>query len=876
MIVNFSGLAVGTKLSNQFPDVTFVRYFSGVGGIVVDSPSGHVASFTDCPGCEFFSRGANIEFARLQHTVTLHVGLLPALGVIQRDLRLTAHDAGGVPLGTAIATVTAGAGFATALTLSLPTPLIASVVLEPVSDPGLAANIAVLDIAFVNDVSGGPDFELIAPIGGTLVQGGPPSDIPIVIRRIGGSAGGILLSVSTLPAGITGTVSPSTAPPDTVSLRLQAAVALQPTYFTLVVVGIPTTPTAGPVARTVSIELGTVPMIQIFGPANIDFAGCMQTAAAHGTVTRTYWVTRDWTVAGVFGVALEGVPAGVTSTITPSTLTFPGGVLGQQITIQLTSIAGQPVPDTWTNLHVVGPGVDKSYPVLVHGTCPQQNFNFVIRGQFSCINRRVWRPLDGVQVEIFRYRSDWYDDWVGGTFTDAQGNFSVELFASIEGQYYARVRLFNALLQLEDACNLSVWSWDTPHHSNRGGLIDVGSWTISRDGGQGSPRAAVWQGCRDAIVDLYQVTAGEPTTWRARGFLNIIVYRGTGPLTWFDEIHWKHGQDTGEDWNPYRVCFHEYGHVIRDKLDGDLWHWHADDVHYVYGRQHSACHGQDEFGIALDEKGFAFHEGWAEYWSHETPCCSMAFGNEAIEGTVAFDLQQLEALVGRAAMVRVLARGQNIIHSDSEFRRQFTYEFPTVPIDHLPFGCGGPMPLSLNMPASFDPAADGRQRESLLAAIKDRERTLRDLRAQQRTTSGMRHFVLRAAAEECTLILERLRSQLADIDAKIPPRRELQRRVTLRREMAEFRAKRRSIQLQALRDALAKVRHDQRREIERRIDLLEHPGIVDHTLDNLFHLPEPASDDAVARHRHRREAERDNDQPSRRRKRRPKVEDRRK
>jgi hypothetical protein len=873
MVLDFSGLAVGTKLSNQFPDITFVSYL-GVGGIVVDSASGHVASFTDCPGCEFFSRGAKIEFARLEHTVTLHVGLLPVRGaVIQRDLRLTAHDAGGIPLGTAIATVTAGAGFATALTVSLPTPLIASVLLDPVSDPGLEANIAVLDIAFDNDIAGGPDFELIAPVGGTVLQGGPPSDIPITIRRIGGSAGGILLSVSTLPAGVTGTVSPSTAPPDIVSLRLQAAIAPQATFVTVVIVGVPTTPTAGLVARTVSIELETVPMIQVFGPANIDLASCRQTAAAHGTVTRTYWVLRDWTVTGVFAVALEGVPTGVTSSISPSALTFPGGVVGEQITIELTSIAGQPVQDTWMNLHVTGPGVDKSYPILIHGTCPQQNFNFVMRGQFNCINRGALRPLDGVQVEIFRYRSDWFDDWVGGTYTDAHGNFAVELFASIEGDYYARVRLFNNLVQLEDACNSSVWSWDTPHHSNRGGLIDVGSWTISRDGGRGSPRAAVWQGCRDAIVDFHAVTAGEPTTWRARGFLNIIVWRGTGPLTWFDEIHWRHGNDTGEDWNPYRVCFHEYGHVIRDKLDGDLWHWHADDLHYVYARFHSSCNGQDEFGIALDEKGFAFHEGWAEYWSHDTACCTNAFGNEAIEGTVAFDLQQLEALVGRAAMVRVLARGQNIIHSDSEFRRQFTYTFPTVPIDQLSFGCGGPMPLSVNLPASFNPAAGARQRELVLGAIKSRERTLNDLQAQRGAASGMRRFVLRSAVEECTLVLERLRSQLADIDAKIPPQRELQRRMILRRETAAFTAKRRSLQLSTLRDALAKIGQDRGREIVRRIDLLEHPGIVDHTLDSLYHLPEPVSDDTVARHRPGR-VDKDDDKPSRRRRtRRPEVDD---
>jgi hypothetical protein len=866
MVIDFSGLAVGTKLSSQFPDVTFLKYISGAGGVVVDSPSGHVATFNDCPGCEFFSIGANIAFARLQHTVTLHVGLVPFPGfVIQRDLRLTALDAGGVTLGTAIATVTAGTGFATVLTTSIPATLIASVVLEAVNDPGHEADIAVFDIAFDNDLTGGPDFELLGPVGGTVVQGGPSLDLPLVIRRIGGSTGGIMLSVGGLPAQVTGTAFVNPAPPDTATLRLQAAIGPQPAFFTVVVVGIPLTPTAGPVARTLAIEIASVPMLQVFGPAQMDLASCVQTAAAHGTVSRDYWVIRHWSFAGVLTVALEGLPVGVTGTVNPQTLSFPGGAIGQQVTLQVTSIAGPGVPDTWANLHVTGASLDISYPILIHGTCPQQNMNFVIRGQFSCINRGVWRPLDGVQVEIFRYRSDWHDDWVGSTFTDDQGNFNVELFASREGDYYARMRLFNQLVQLEDACNSSVWSWDTPHHSNKGGLIDVGSWVISRDGGKGSPRAAVWQGCRDAIKDFLNVTAGEPTAWRANGFLNIIVFRGSGPLTWFDEIHWNHGSPTGEDDNPYRVCVHEYGHVIRDKLDGDIWHWHADDVHYVYARNHTNCNGPDVFGIALDEKGYAFHEGWAEYWSHDTPCCMNAFGNEAIEGTVAFDLKKLEDKVGRSAMVRVLARGENLIHSDSEFRREFTKEFPGLPLDDLTFGCGGAMPFAIQEPHVFKPADQVRQSELLLAAIKSREKTIRDLRARQRAASGMRHFVLRAAAEECTLIVERLRSQLADLKAQIPPKRELQRRVILRRQMAEFRAKRRAIQLRALRDALTKVRSDQRREIERRIDLLEHPGIVDHSLDRLLPLPPTARDDSIARRRHGRNGDRDDESPRGRR-----------
>ena len=113
-----------------------------------------------------------------------------------------------------------------------------------------------------------------------------------------------------------------------------------------------------------------------------------------------------------------------------------------------------------------------------------------------------------------------------------------------------------------------------------------------------------------------------------------------------------------------------------------------------HGRSHSSCSGPYRFGIALDEKGYAFHEGWAEYWSHDTPCCPNAVRNEAIEGTVAYDLQNLERTasstpdIGRSLMLHVLARGFDLIHSDTEFRGEFAAQFPGTALPPLSQGCG--------------------------------------------------------------------------------------------------------------------------------------------------------------------------------------------
>ena len=173
MTEDFTGLPVGTRLDDQLPGITFLKYGGIISGIVVDTPSGHVASFNDAPGCEFCGSGARIAFSALQRSISLHVGLLPVTGVtVQQDLRLTGLDACGMTVATAIANVTAGAGFDTTLDLAIAEPRIATVVLEAVNDPALLAAIAVRDITFEETTGGQADFFLTGPLGETLVQGG--------------------------------------------------------------------------------------------------------------------------------------------------------------------------------------------------------------------------------------------------------------------------------------------------------------------------------------------------------------------------------------------------------------------------------------------------------------------------------------------------------------------------------------------------------------------------------------------------------------------------------------------------------------------------------------------------------------------------------
>jgi hypothetical protein len=449
-----------------------------------------------------------------------------------------------------------------------------------------------------------------------------------------------------------------------------------------------------------------------------------------------------------------------------------------------------------------------------------------------------FQPLKGAQVEFFRYRSDWYDDKVGETYTDDQGLFTLDLYASIDGDYYARLRLFSPEVEVEDADNSSVWSIDTTHQSNSGGLIEVGTIQISRDGGEGTPRAAVWQGFRNAARE-FPDKFGEAVPG---GFFKVQIWRGhLTPLTWYDEVHWAHGYRTGENGNPYRATTHEFAHVFRDVLDGPESHWHGDDLLYVYGRGHGSCIAPVT-GSA--NAGFAFHEGWGEFWSNDTTCCPGDESNQDIEGTVAHDLENLAAkLPGnvsdqRKGMLQVLQRGPNLIHSDEEFRREYALQFPGIPLGNISDGCSGVE----NTHAYFelDPAW---QRKNLVAAIEARQQAIATFKEQQRYSTGLRTFMLRAAIEETSVVVQRMNEQLAELDRGGPPERYLKQAPFQRLRRAEFLSLRRAIQVRALRDACRSVPPEQRREIERRIRLLEESRIEDAALETMMSLPPVAGDD---------------------------------
>ena len=107
---------------------------------------------------------------------------------------------------------------------------------------------------------------------------------------------------------------------------------------------------------------------------------------------------------------------------------------------------------------------------------------------------------------------------------------------------------------------------------------------------------------------------------------------------------------------------------MRHSFDGGFAHFLVDAGRFAYPQFHSPC--------KVTNQGFAFNEGWAEYWARTPQTCSDRT-NFSQEGNVAAALTGLERCTSRPQMVRVLRESptgltlSSGIHSLSDFRTRF-------------------------------------------------------------------------------------------------------------------------------------------------------------------------------------------------------------
>jgi hypothetical protein len=296
-------------------------------------------------------------------------------------------------------------------------------------------------------------------------------------------------------------------------------------------------------------------------------------------------------------------------------------------------------------------------PALAPGSA-SASVNFEVKGQWVCNNHGTVTPLAGARVELWENKTFWRDDKLGATHTSSNGTYSFNVRADDNFDLYAKVVLNDDEgVHLGDWYSFSDWDTQTDTTGSHAGLVNLGGYEISADGGSSTPKCAVFQGAHNAYQNYKQLIGSPPPD---ASYLISADFPCCGvPFTTLDTTHWPSGYETGAG---YSVNFHEFAHSVRHSFDGSALHFLVDAARYGYAKSHEPC--------LVSNEGFAFNEGWAEFWANTAMKCGDGTNFDQ-EGNVAMALKGLEKCANRQMMVRVLKESPEAIHSYAEFRSHF-------------------------------------------------------------------------------------------------------------------------------------------------------------------------------------------------------------
>lgn len=294
------------------------------------------------------------------------------------------------------------------------------------------------------------------------------------------------------------------------------------------------------------------------------------------------------------------------------------------------------------------------------------DLRFDLKGKWTCKDGSAVKPIAGARLELWRHRTAYPDQQITHRYTADDGSYNIPVRSERDSfNLYTKILLRDdGGTELQNWLSPFTWETTTSKKAARNGVVDLGTWQISRDG-SGSPKCAVWQGAHNAFADYVRTIGSKPP---AGSYLIEADFPCCGsPFTTVKVTEWPAGFPVAQPvpGEPaYGVSFHEFGHSVRHSFDGGFGHFVADAARYAYPQNHTSC--------KVTSGGFAFNEGWADYWArrgHDCPATPQDFSQE---GNVAAELKRLETCVGRPAMVNVLRRNPGAIHSLAEFQTRFS------------------------------------------------------------------------------------------------------------------------------------------------------------------------------------------------------------
>jgi hypothetical protein len=298
-------------------------------------------------GCEFVRGGTTVNFTHTASDVSLYAGLFDPLDpAFHIYARLDAYDANHQFIVSG-PTLEIHQGFNTQLAVASGANNIASVQLfTSGDDTGESLGFDDLTVTYAGAV---PDVSAAAGVTDrvTLLQG-DSVDVPISLARINGSNGPLDLSVTGLPAGVTGTLTPNPVPgtQNSATLHLTAS-GTAPGFFSPVDVTVTATPSPNPNASVAPGPRSTSFPLLVRSPYDLVRTRSGTEAIPEcASLDVPLQLQRDqaFSTNKTATLAVTSAPAGVSAQFLPSATVAPGGGFFADVTLRLSRPAGTIIP----------------------------------------------------------------------------------------------------------------------------------------------------------------------------------------------------------------------------------------------------------------------------------------------------------------------------------------------------------------------------------------------------------------------------------------------------------------------------------------------------------------------------------------------------
>lgn len=290
-------------------------------------------------------------------------------------------------------------------------------------------------------------------------------------------------------------------------------------------------------------------------------------------------------------------------------------------------------------------------------------------------NGGTLRPLAGVRVKLMD-DDPVIDDVLKTGYTDADGRFDLTSPDTGDGLFggkldpYIEVELESQggkVVVESEILKINV-TCATATRPDTEGTINFGTLVCAGTGKDASTLFAMTRRAYDKFTSL----TGESSIPRHNGKAAVLfpatVTAGV-PFTTEESVHWPSG------FRYFAGMFHEFGHRIRHAQDGDFLHFLSDVASYSYTQHH--------WLQLKTNNGFAFNEGWAEYYQavNDNDAASqlanwsmLSNGANDIEGNVAAKLYKMSNACGGFGRMWSNLKGGST-HSYTEFANRMKATF---------------------------------------------------------------------------------------------------------------------------------------------------------------------------------------------------------